>query len=173
MEIPSIPSSIHYQRMQCSDFDDVIALWRRTPGIRIADADNPEGFAAYFDRNPNLSFVARHSSGLVGTIMAGHDGRRGYLQHLAVDPEYRRRGIGTELVRRSMEALAAQGIAKAHLFVLDDNQSGKRFWQRLGWQERRDVVMHSAATPVGDDILRPPSPLSFVPPVEQSQGEKA
>ena len=76
--------------------------------------------------------------------MAGHDGRRGYLQHLAVDTAYRRQGIGTELVGRSLAALAALGINKAHLFALEDNESGKRFWQSLGWKERRDVVLFSA-----------------------------
>lgn len=136
--------SVDYRVMTPEDFEAILDLWKRTPGIKVSEADTREGLAAYFERNPGLSFVARTSNGIIGTIMAGHDGRRGYLQHLAVDTAYRRQGIGTELVRRSLAALAAFGIAKAHLFALEDNESGKRFWQRLGWKERRDVVLFSA-----------------------------
>lgn len=130
--------------MNLDDFEEILGLWHRTPGVRVSEADTREGLAAYFVRNPGLSFTARTLSGIVGTIMAGHDGRRGYLQHLAVDAGYRRRGIGTELVRHSLAALAASGITKAHLFALEENESGKEFWRRLGWTERRDVVLFSA-----------------------------
>ncbi len=142
--------------MTPDDFEAILHLWQRTPGIKVSEADTREGLASYFDRNPGLSFVARASTEIIGTIMAGHDGRRGYLQHLAVDTTYRRQGIGTELVRRSLTALAAIGITKAHLFALEDNESGKRFWQSLGWKERRDVVLFSAwCVPVDTQV--PPS----------------
>jgi N-acetylglutamate synthase len=130
--------------MSTDDFEAILHLWQRTPGIKISEADTREGLAAYFERNPGLSFVARTSTEIIGTIMAGHDGRRGYLQHLAVDTAYRRQGIGTNLVHRSLAALAAMGISRAHLFALEDNESGQRFWQRLGWKERREVVLFSA-----------------------------
>lgn len=145
--LPNASSSqlnVVYSVMTPEDFESILDLWKRTPGIKVSEADTREGLAAYFDRNPGLSFVARTSNTIIGTIMAGHDGRRGYLQHLAVDTAYRRQGIGTELVGRSLAALAALGINKAHLFALEDNESGKRFWQSLGWKERRDVVLFSA-----------------------------
>lgn len=141
----SVPyPGVIYRVMTSDDFEEILQLWHRTPGIRVSEADTREGLSAYFTRNPGVSFVAEVSTGIIGTLMAGHDGRRGYLQHLAVDNDYRRRGIGRELVRQSLAALAAQGITKAHLFALEDNESGKQFWRRLGWTERRDVVMFSA-----------------------------
>lgn len=132
--------------MRNRDFESILALWHATPGIRVSEADSPELLARFLDRNPGLSFVAQTESRIVGTIMAGHDGRRGYLQHLAVAPDFRRRGIGTQLVRTCLEALAKEGILKAHLFVLCDNADGIRFWQRQGWQPRGDICMYSRHT---------------------------
>src|SRR5207247_6040820 len=101
---------------------------------------------AYLNRNPGLSFVAMNRDKFVGVLLAGHDGRRGYLQHMAVDKEYRNQGIGRQLVNTCLQALQAIGIEKCHLFVLKSNTSGADFWHHLGWALRDDVQMFSISS---------------------------
>src|SRR4051794_5160422 len=88
------------------------ALWLRTPGVGLSDADEPQAIACFVDRNPGLSLVAMDDDRLVGTVLVGHDGRRGLIHHLAVDTGARRRGIGRSLVDGALRGLAAAGIAK-------------------------------------------------------------
>lgn len=120
------------------------ALWARTPGVRLRAEDALEPFCAYLARNPGLSLVAEEGGAVVGCLLAGHDGRRGYLQHLAVDPHYRRRGIASALIAAVLARLAAQGIAKSHVFVLDAEPAALGFWRaRRGWGERHDIRVFS------------------------------
>ena len=135
--------NVTYRFMHISDFDDVISLWHNTEGIIIRSADNREEIESYLIRNPDLSFVVEINGSLVGTIMCGHDGRRGYLQHLAIKNEYRTCGTGRELVRLALAGLQKCGISKCHLFVLRDNRSALDFWHHIGWHERTDLVMMS------------------------------
>ena len=126
-----------------ADYDDAVALWQATEGMGLSAADAPERIAAYLARNPGMSFTAREDGLLVGAVLCGHDGRRGYLHHLAVRADRRGQGIGSELARRALEALAAAGIDKCHLFVIRDNQAGAAFWRKVGWVERDDILMMS------------------------------
>lgn len=132
-----------YRVMQISDYDAVLQLWRRCEGISLRDADSRAGIAGYLDRNPGLSFVAEDGARIVGSIMAGHDGKRGYIQHLATDESLRKRGIATTLVERCLAALKAQGIEKSHVHVLKDNQAGRAYWTARGWTRRSEIVMYS------------------------------
>ncbi len=125
------------------DFQEVLTLWRHSEGIGLSSADSPERIAAYLERNPGSSFTAWDGQRLVGAVLCGHDGRRGYLHHLAVDNEYRRLGIGRRLSDACMAALAAQGIDKAHIFVFGANQDGITFWQKAGWYRRHELVLMS------------------------------
>ena len=129
--------------MVIADYEPVMALWTGTAGLRLRGADSRPAIERYLARNPNLSFVARHGDRIVGAVLGGHDGRRGYLQHLAVAEDHRGRGVGARLVRHCTDALAAEGIAKTHLFVLNDNAGGLAFWRHLGWQPRPEVTMFS------------------------------
>jgi ribosomal protein S18 acetylase RimI-like enzyme len=126
-----------------ADYDEVIALWRSSPGIGLSDVDNPEGIAAYLARNPGLSFVARLDGQLAGAVLCGTDGRRGYLHHLAVGEPYRRQGIGETLVERCISGLKAQGYRKCHIFVYSGNEEGQVFWERVGWKLRTELVIMS------------------------------
>lgn len=127
-----------------ADHPALHALWARTPGIQLRDEDACAPFCAYLARNPGLSLVAEADGVPVGCLLAGHDGRRGYLQHLAVDPLWRRRGIATALIETVLARLAAQGIAKSHVFVLDAAPEALAFWRaRVGWGERRDIRVFS------------------------------
>jgi len=134
---------VRYRPMDISDFDAVMTLWRNTEGIIVRSSDNRKEIESYLIRNPDLSFVAEFNDTLIGTVMCGHDGRRGYLQHLAITRKYRTYGIGRELVRLALNGLRDCGIRKCHLFVLRDNTSALDFWHHIGWHERTDLVMMS------------------------------
>ncbi len=135
--------TIEIREMQPSDYAAVRALWEQTPGIGLSAADEPGAITSFLDRNPGLSFVASEGGRLVGTALCGHDGRRGYLYHLAVHSDARGRGIGSALVQRALDALSACGIVKCHLFVFRDNVPGNAFWTRTGWVLRKDLNVFS------------------------------
>jgi ribosomal protein S18 acetylase RimI-like enzyme len=133
-----------YREMTIEDYADSYSLWLQTEGMALSEADSEEAIAGYLKRNPGFSFVCELDGRIVGTILCGHDGRRGYVYHAAVHPELRGRGVGKELVSRSLARLGEAGITKCHLFVLENNEIGLRFWQRAGWQKRSGFYVCSA-----------------------------
>jgi len=126
-----------------ADYDPAIALWKNTEGIGLSEADERHNIESFLRHNAGMSFVAEEDGRLVGAIQCGTDARRGFLHHLAVDRGSRRGGIGRQLVQRSLDALAARGMRKCHIFVIADNLAGRRFWQRIGWEERTTLVVMS------------------------------
>ena len=134
------------EEMSVDDYADAYALWAETPGIGLSASDSPSSIAEFLQRNPGLSFVARESGRLLGTILCGHDGRRGYIHHLVVASSERRQGVGRRLVDRCLSSLANRGIIKCHLFVYADNKAGIAFWRRTGWTERIELAMMSKMT---------------------------
>ena len=137
------PDTTTIRELTASDFDDVLALWESSDGVALGVSDTREQFESYLQRNPGLSLGACDGATLVGAVLCGHDGRRGYVHHLAVSPAVRRRGIGEELVNRCMAKLREAGILKCHLFVAADNQGALDFWERTGWTRRDDLEMFS------------------------------
>jgi len=135
--------NVTIREMKISDYDQMFDLWKNCEGIGLSRADSFEGMQRFLDRNPGLSFVATDNGKIVATILAGHDGRRGYLHHVAVNESYRRRGIGEALVEKSLKELHALGIQKCHLFVVEKNEAALRFWRITGWVEREELVMFS------------------------------
>ena len=125
------------------DIPKVLELWHATPGIVLRDVDAPEAIARYLARNPGLSFVAADGTTIVGAVLCGTDGRRGYLQHLAVAQPHRRYGLGRQLATAAVRALAHRGVDKCHLMVLADNDSAQAFWRHLGWKDRTDIRLMS------------------------------
>ncbi|MDR2212839.1 MAG: GNAT family N-acetyltransferase [Pseudomonadales bacterium] len=140
-----------FRPMSIADYDASLALWTNTAGVRLRDADSRENVEKYLSRNPDLSFVAEADGKIVGTIMAGHDGKRGYIQHLSVAAPYRRQGIASRLVSLCLDALKSEGILKSHLMVLIDNQTAQQFWTALGWQRRRDIDLYSFINGAGEN----------------------
>lgn len=127
--------------MTIADYDAVFDLWKNTPGMGLNTLDDSmEGIAKYLRRNPTTCFVAKEGGRLLGVILAGHDGRRAFIHHLAVDKRERKRGLGKALVERAMEALEAEGIAKVAFVVMKDNGIGNAFWERMGFSRRDDLV---------------------------------
>lgn len=135
--------SVVLRLMDIQDYDAIMALWADAEGLSLRDADSRESIALYLARNPATSFVAEIDGKIVGTVLAGTDGRRGYLQHLVVSKTFRSQGIGQMLVEQAVEGLASIGIAKTHLFVFCDNAAAQRFYERMGWFARDEVRMYS------------------------------
>ena len=132
-----------YRHMTIADYDQLIALWADTPGIGLSDADEKKNIGYFLSRNPGLSFVCETDGKIIGTVICANDGRRGYLYHLAVDDAYRKKGIGKELVRRSLEELRNQGITRCHLFLYNDNETAIRFYEKTGWRKRGNLLIYS------------------------------
>ena len=116
------------------DFDAAIALWSGVEGIEICEGDSREEVAEYLRRNPGLSRVAEAAGKIVGVAMCGHDGRRGWIYHLAVAPAYRRQKVGKLLLDACVEGLRAVGLKRAIILVAGDNPAGQQFWLRNGWE---------------------------------------
>jgi putative acetyltransferase len=121
------------------DFDAVIALWRRTEGVGLNESDTRRAITAFLRRNPRLSFVAEQGGRIIGAVLCGHDGRRGYLHHLAVSKRHRRRGIGRRLVNACLAKLRKAGIQKCNIFIFANNAAGMKFWAHTGWSLRTEL----------------------------------
>jgi len=129
--------------MDIEDYPEIYSMWEGSEQIGLGKSDSRHGIETFLERNPGMSYVAWKDDRIVGTVLCGHDGRRGYIHHLMVHPDYRRKGIGQSLVSRCMYALTRIGIQKCHLFVYEDNQGGIKFWESLGWTKRVELTMMS------------------------------
>ena len=126
--------------MTIEDYEGVKALWLSIKGFAIRSLDDSkEGVARFLDRNPSSSVVAVEDGEVVGSILCGHDGRRGCLYHVCVDEEYRRRGIGKAMVVKAMEELKKEQINKVCLIAFTRNDIGNAFWNTIGWTKRLDL----------------------------------
>jgi N-acetylglutamate synthase len=129
--------------MTIADYEEAIELWQQTPGMGLSTADEQPAIATFLGRNPGLCFVARMGEELIGTALCGHDGRRGYIYHVAVAEAQRSQGIAKALVDRCLDGLKQQGIEKAHLMVYETNLGGIVFWHKLGWYRRDELALMS------------------------------
>ena len=126
--------------MTIEDFDQVHALWMTISGFAIRSIDDSrEGVERFLRRNPTTSVVAEEDGKIVGSILCGHDGRRGCLYHVCVHKDYRMRGIGKAMVVYAMNALKAEEISKVSLIAFTRNDIGNAFWNRIGWTRRLDL----------------------------------
>ncbi|WP_405106497.1 GNAT family N-acetyltransferase [Paenibacillus sp. FSL K6-1217] len=133
-----------YRAMVGDDYEAAYQLWENTDGMGLSEADSRGNIIRYLERNPGISQVCVREDGtLLGTAMCGHDGRRGYMYHVAVHSSSRGSGVGRELVARCLAGLREAGITKCHLMVIGDNAPGRIFWTRIGWQERDGLVLFS------------------------------
>lgn len=132
--------------MTIADYDAVYALWLSCRGMGLNNLDDSrEGVERFLKRNPDTCFVAEDGRNTVGVIIAGNDGRRGYIYHTAVNPEFRRKGIARALVNAALEALHDLGINKTALVVFERNADGNAFWESIGFTERNDLVYRNKA----------------------------
>lgn len=134
------------RKMIPDDYDRVFALWLSCPGMGLNNLDDSrEGIARYLKRNPDTCFVAENEGDIVGAILCGHDGQRGYISHTAVSPNYQRQGIGHKLVEATLQALKEQGINKVNLVAFTRNKNGNAFWEKMGFTERPDLTYRNRA----------------------------
>ncbi len=135
-----------FRPFQPSDYPAAFELWQATPGVGLGESDQRGAIEAYLARNPGLSFVAYDGDALVGTILCGHDGRRGLIHHLVTAPGQRRKGLGRALVTRALSALGDAGIIKCHLVVYRSNADGLAFWRAISATERIELALFSLHT---------------------------
>jgi ribosomal protein S18 acetylase RimI-like enzyme len=134
-------SELYYVRkMTINDYEQIYDIWIKSGNVLNEIDDSKTGLEKYLNRNPNTCFVAENSGKIIGSIMSGHDGRRGYIQHTSVLKSERKKGVGKALVNNAVEALRAEGITKVALVALASNKPGNLFWETMGFTNRKDLV---------------------------------
>lgn len=140
------------RKMILCDYEKVYRLWLSCQGMGLNNIDDSkDGIDRFLQRNPDTCFVAEEDGKLAGVIIAGNDGRRGYIYHTAIDPAQRRKGIASKLVDTALRALRDLGIIKVALVVFDRNAAGNAFWENIGFTDRKDLVYRNKAL---TDIVR-------------------
>ena len=126
--------------MTIEDYDGVYTLWMTIKGFAIRSIDDArEGVERFLSRNPGISVVAVKDGEIVGSILCGHDGRRGCLYHVCVREDCRMQGIGKSMVVYCMDALEREHISKVSLIAFMKNDIGNAFWKGIGWTKREDL----------------------------------
>jgi len=130
--------------LTAEDFSDAYALWQSSEGVVLQSEERHlHVFVNFLARNPKMSFGARRAGRLIGAVLAGHDGRRGYIYHLAVTADCLHQGIGKTLVANVEREMTRQGVWKAHAHVVTRNLRAQFFWKKIGWSERDDIAKFS------------------------------
>ena len=126
---------IDTREFSINDYDAAVQIWERVEGLEIAEGDDRDSVAQFLARNLGLSRVATDGTTIVGVALCGHDGRRGHIYHLAIDPAYQGRGLGKRLLDECLNGLRRVGLKRAIIMVADANSRGREFWRRCNWEE--------------------------------------
>jgi len=138
---PQVSAGLTVRPMRAADLPASLALWRATEHMGMSANETVPMLTAFLARNPDLSQVAVDARGeLVAAVLAGQDGRRGMLYHLAVVPAHRRAGLARRLVAAAQDRLHALGIGRTLILVYADNAPVLAFWRREGWDAWDDIV---------------------------------
>ena len=126
--------------MTIDDYKEIINLWKNTDGVGLSgNDDSRKSIKIFLKRNPNTCFVVEYKKEIIGTIMAGNDGRRGHIYHLMVKPEHRKNGLGKKLLEKTEKALKKEGVRKVFLVAFKNNKVGNIFWDNNGYKTRSDL----------------------------------
>lgn len=137
---------MNIRKMTIDDFENVYNLWLSTPNMGLNDMDDSkDGINKYLLRNPNTCFIAEKDKKIIGVILSGHDGRRGFIYHMTVLETEQRKGVGEKLLTSAMRSLEAEGISKTALVVFEKNQKGNSFWEKQGFTQREDLIYRNKA----------------------------
>ncbi|MFW9971007.1 MAG: GNAT family N-acetyltransferase [Candidatus Odinarchaeota archaeon] len=123
-------------------YDDIIALWRKA-GINVGSTDTIEEIERMLKRNPQLFLIGKLGQKIISVVMGGFDGRRGYVHHLAVDPDCQKKGYGKMLMDELIARFRKMGVHKIHLFIEKYNKEVVKFYLNLDWEIRDDLIMMS------------------------------
>ena len=123
-------------------YEDIIEIWRKA-GLSIGSSDTKEEVNRMLKKNSNLFLIGKVNDNVVGVVVGGFDGRRGYVHHLAVDPDYQKRGYGTRIMDELNLRFRKLGVHKVHLFIEKYNNEVIHFYEKLGWEIRNDLIMMS------------------------------
>jgi N-acetylglutamate synthase len=131
---------IQTRDFRIEDYDAAIELWQRVEGLDVAEGDDRETIQKFLGRNPGLSRVVSDGSTIIGAALCGHDGRRGYIYHLAVDAAYRGQGLARRLIDECVTGLKRAGLERVNILVDAENLAGLEFWRRSGWERLDGAV---------------------------------
>ncbi|MFX1390330.1 MAG: GNAT family N-acetyltransferase [Promethearchaeota archaeon] len=124
------------------DYDNIITLWRKTE-ISVGSTDTSEEIEKMLKRNPKLFLIGKLDEKVIGVVMGAFDGRRGYVHHLAIDPDYQKKGFGKKIMNELNTRFLKMGVHKIHLFIEKYNKEVVDFYKHLGWEKRDDLIMMS------------------------------
>ena len=132
------------RKMTIDDYEGVFHLWVNTEGMGLRSLDDSkDGISMSLERNPHTNFVVLDDDKIIGAILCGNDGRRGYIYHTVVEDKYRKQGIATRLIETAVAALQNEGITRVCLNVMETNEQGKAFWQKRGWEKKDFLGFYS------------------------------
>ena len=121
-----------------ADVDGLLSLWREAAENAGRAPDTREALTALLGRDPDAVIMAEQDGELAGSVIAGWDGWRCHLYRLAVRPAWRRRGVGSALLRAAEDRFRAMGAARADAMVLDGNDLGQSLWRASGYRRQGD-----------------------------------
>ena len=130
------------EKFKIEYYDDVVGLWRKA-GIEVVSSDTIDEVTRVLNRNPDLFLIGKIQERVMAVVMGAFDGRRGYVHHLAVDPDYQKKGFGKTIMDALIEQFRKMNIHKVHLFIEKSNRNVVEFYNNLGWDVRKDLIMMS------------------------------
>ena len=136
-------NEFNFIEMESSHFPLLKEFWENTDGIKLTIGDTESELSNYHKRNKGMSFICMNGADLIGTILCGHDGRRGFIYHLAVHKDFRNDNIAADLIEMSLDQLRAADIKRCMIMTDEINESGKSFWLKMDWRKRDDLKMFS------------------------------
>lgn len=124
------------------DYERVLNLWKEIEiGMNVGKSDTPKEIRKKLQRDPDLFLVAESNHQIIGTIIGGFDGRRGIIYHLAVNKNFRRQNVASNLLNEVERRLQAKGCVKALLVVFVNNKDAMQFYKKQSWQEMKEDVV--------------------------------
>lgn len=133
----------HIEFLDINDYEKLLLFWKSIKGLGIGLGDSKENIKKFIAKNPNSNFQIKKNGEVIGTILCGNDGRRGYIYHLAIHKNFRKQSLGSRLVNTVLNNLKKEGITKCHVMIFNENRDGLEFWKKVNFDERHDVQIMS------------------------------
>jgi ribosomal protein S18 acetylase RimI-like enzyme len=131
---------LRIREFRLEDYEKVAELWK-TAGIELRPGDEREGIELKLERDPDLFLVAEDDQQIIGVVLGAWDGRRGWINHLAVRIGHQRSGIGRSLVKELERRLAGKGALKVNAQIYKSNKPSIEFFKSLNYEIHSDLIM--------------------------------